>query len=183
LPSDEAAVGEAAGQQSGRRLRLVAFVMILLAVPVSLLIQRAFDDSADPLTSGPAPDFTLTDIDGEQVSLDALAGQPVVLHFWGSWCEPCDFQFELLAAARKKFPDVTFLGILFRDDPDDARRYAQDHDADWPILLDEAEQTAADYGVEGVPLTFFIDRDGEIAGSMVNEYARPQLERQIRRIL
>ena len=157
--------------------------MILLAVPVSLLIQRAFDDSADPLTSGPAPEFTLPDLNGGQVSLAALAGKPVVLHFWGSWCEPCDFQLELLAAARKKFPDVTFLGILFRDDPDEARRYAQDHDADWPILLDEAERAAAAYGVEGVPLTFFIDGDGEITGSMVNEYARPQLERQIRRIL
>ena len=166
-----------------RKLRLVAFIVILAAVPVSLLIQRAFDDSASPLTSGPAPEFALPDLDGDQVSLDALAGKPVVLHFWGSWCEPCDFQLELLAAAHKKFPDVTFLGVLFRDDPDDARRYAQDRDADWPILLDVDEQTAADYGVEGVPLTFFIDRDGEITGSMVNEYARPQLERQIRRIL
>lgn len=166
-----------------RKLRLVAFALILLAVPVSLLIQRAFDDSLKPLTSGPAPAFTLPDLDGGEVSLDALAGKPVVLHFWGSWCEPCDFQFELLAAARKKFPDVTFLGILFRDDPDDARRYAQDHDADWPILVDEAEEVAADYGVDSVPLTFFIGRDGEISGSMVNEYARPQLERQIGRIL
>ena len=166
-----------------RRLRLVAFAAILLAVPMSLLVQRAFDDNADPLTSGPAPEFTLTDLDGEPVSLDDLAGQPVVLHFWGSWCEPCDFQFELLAAARKKFPEVTFLGILFRDDPAAARRYAEDHGADWPMLVDPDEQTASDYGVDGVPLTFFIDGDGEIRGSMVNEYARPQLERQIRRIL
>lgn len=166
-----------------RKLRLVAFIMILLAVPVSLLVQRAFDDSVTPLTSGPAPEFALPDLDGGQVSLDALAGQPVVLHFWGSWCEPCDFQLELLAAAHKKFPEVTFLGVLFRDDPGEARRFAQDHDADWPILVDPGEQAAADYGVEGVPLTFFIDRDGQITGSMVNEYARPQLERQIRRIL
>ena len=165
------------------KLRPVAFAVILLAVPGSLLVQRIFDDSVTPLTSGPAPEFTLPDLDGDEVSLDALAGKPVVLHFWGSWCEPCDFQLELLAAAHKKFPEVTFLGILFRDDPDDARRYAQDHDADWPMLVDEAEQAAADYGVEGVPLTFFIDRDGEIRGSMVNEYARPQLERQIRRIV
>ena len=166
-----------------RKLRLAAFALILLAVPGSLLIQRAFDDNTRPLTSGPAPGFILPDLDGAEVSLDALAGKPVVLHFWGSWCEPCDFQLELLAAAHKKFPDVTFLGVLFRDDPGDARRYAQDHDADWPILVDEAEQAAAAYGVEGVPLTFFIDGAGEIRGSMVNEYARPQLERQIRQIV
>ena len=165
------------------KLRLVAFAVILLAVPGSLLIQRAFDDNVRPLTSGPAPEFTLPDLDGDEVSLDGLAGQPVVLHFWGSWCEPCDFQLELLAAAHKKFPDVSFVGVLFRDDPDEARRYARDHDADWRMLVDVAEEAAAEYGVEGVPLTFFIDRDGDIRGSMVNEYARPQLERQIRRIL
>lgn len=164
------------------KLRLIVFVVIVLAVPVSLLVQRAFDDNVEPLSGGPAPAFRLPDLDGGEVSLDALAGTPVVLHFWGSWCEPCDFQFELLADAHRKFPEVKFLGVLFRDDPDDARRYAADHDADWPMLIDESEQAASDYGVDGVPLTYFIDRDGEIRGSMVNEYARPQLERQIRRI-
>lgn len=167
------------------KLRLVAFVLVILAVPASLLVQRVLDgDSADPLFSGPAPEFSLPDLDGEEVSLSDLAGEPVVVHFWGSWCEkPCDFQFELLAAARRKHPDVNFVGILFRDDPADARRYARAHDAGWPMLVDADERAASAYGVAGVPLTFFIDRDGEITGSMVNEWARPQLERQIQRIL
>lgn len=117
------------------------------------------------------------------MSLAGLAGEPVVVHFWGSWCDPCDFHLDVLAEAQRRHPEVRFVGILFRDDPDDARRFAGDHDAGWPMLLDADESAASAYGVGGVPLTFFVDRDGQIAGSMVNEYSKPLLERQIRRIL
>jgi cytochrome c biogenesis protein CcmG/thiol:disulfide interchange protein DsbE len=167
------------------KLRLVAFAVAVLLVPISLLVQRVFDDdSLEPLASGPAPAFTLPDLDGEEVSLAALKGKPVVLHFWASWCEEhCEFQFELLRNAHEKFPEVTMLGITYRDDPADSRRYARQHDADWRILVDQAEEAAVAYGVEGVPLTFFIDRDGRISGSLIDQYARPQLERQIRLIL
>lgn len=167
------------------KLRLAIFVLIVLAVPGSLLIQRAVngDDRVDPLIDGAAPEFSLPALDGDEVALDDVAGKPLVIHFWGSWCEPCDFHLDVLAEARQRHPDVNFVGILFRDDPGDARRFARAHDADWPMLVDADEDAASAYGVASVPVTFFVGRDGTIAGSMVNEYSKPLLERQLRRIL
>lgn len=167
------------------KLRLFGLVVIVALVPGSILLQRAIgtNEGRDPLAEGPAPEFTLRSLAGEPVSLGDFRGDPVVVHFWGSWCEPCDFQFELLVAAREKFADVRFVGILFRDDPGAARRYAQRRGADWPMLIDPDEEAAAAYGVEGTPLTFFVDRGGRIRGSMIGEYSRPLLEDQLARIL
>lgn len=154
-------------------------------MPASFLIRRVVDDreELDPLTSGPAPAFTLTSLDGEPVSLDELRGRPVAVHFWGSWCEQCRHGLPLLAQARQRHPELAVVGVLFRDDPDSARAEIESVGADWPSAVDPDGEVARSYGVDSAPALFFVARDGQISGLLVGPVSRPLLDRQLSRIL
>ena len=58
--------------------------------------------TVDDVSQGPAPDFTLVDLDGNQISLGDFAGQPVVINFWATWCPPCQDEMPLLAGAYER---------------------------------------------------------------------------------
>jgi cytochrome c biogenesis protein CcmG/thiol:disulfide interchange protein DsbE len=161
----------------------VAFVLVVLAVPASLLVRRALGggDSVNPLHSGPAPAFTRPTLDGGTVSLADLRGRPVVLSFWGSWCPQCRDELALLARSATRHPEVTFLGVVFRDKPDDARQAAREAGAGFPMLLDPEETVARAYGVESAPVIFFIARDGTIAGDLIGPVTGPLIEKLVKR--
>jgi peroxiredoxin len=176
----------------GRQIRLIAFVLIVLAVPLSLLVRRVVDptERVDPRHSGPAPAFDLRSLDGQLVSLAglrgvspaSLRGRPVVVNFWGAWCEQCTLELPLLAEMHRRHPGVAIVGILFREDPEIARAAAEKGDATWPTLLDPDDRVAADYGVSAAPATFFIRPDGTIAGHLLGPVSIGILDTQFRRI-
>ena len=150
-------------------MRYTALVLIVLAVPISLVVRRVVDsdDRVDPLHSGPAPAFSLTSLDGRTVSLADFKGGPVVVNFWGAWCEQCRLQLPLLAEMKRRFPAVPIVGILFQEDPEVGRAAAAHGDATWPNLVDPDGLVAASYGVASAPATFFIRPDGTIAADLV----------------
>ena len=162
----------------------MAFVLIVLSVPISLVIRRAVnsEDRIDPIHSGPAPAFTLQSLDGRTVSLADFQGGPVVVNFWGAWCEPCRLQLPLLAEMRRRFPAVPIVGILFREDPEVGRAAAEHGDATWPTLVDPGEKVAAAYGIDGAPATFFIRADGTIAGELIGPVSTGILQKQYLKI-
>jgi peroxiredoxin len=184
LPStpSSSSVSERPGR--GRTARYVAGVLILLAVPLSVLVRRVVDpvDRIDPRHSGVAPTFELRSLDGELVSLARLRGQPVVVNFWGAWCQQCTLELPLLAEMHRRYPQVTIVGILYREDPDIGRAAAEKGDATWPTLVDPDGSVAEAYGVASAPATFFIRPDGTIAGDLLGPVSTGILEKQFRRI-
>jgi cytochrome c biogenesis protein CcmG, thiol:disulfide interchange protein DsbE len=139
----------------------IALVAILVAILASGF---GNDPHAVPsmLEGRGAPQFTTQTLDDAKVDLASLRGSPVVLNFWSTWCQPCRLEHPYLQAAARAFPDVKFFGVLYSDDPAKARRYLQQNDSAYPILLDPGGRMAIDYGVTGVPETFFIDKEGRI---------------------
>jgi cytochrome c biogenesis protein CcmG/thiol:disulfide interchange protein DsbE len=176
----------------GRIVRYVAFVLIVTAVPVSLLIRRLVDPvrRVDPRHSGAAPAFELRSLEGELVSLAglrgvspaALRGRPVVVNFFGAWCEQCTNELPLLAEMHRRHPGVAIVGVLYREDPAVGRTAAEQGGATWPTLVDPDGRVAAAYGVEGAPATFFIQPDGTIAGDLLGPVSIGILDKQFRRI-
>lgn len=162
----------------------MALVLIVLAVPISLVIRRAMrsEDRVDPIHSGPAPAFTLQSLDGQTVSLAEFKGGPVVVNFWGAWCEPCRLQLPLLAEMRRRFPAVPVVGILFREDPQVGRAAAEHGDATWPTLVDPDGNVAEAYRVDGAPATFFIRADGTIGGHLIGPVSTGILQKQYLKI-
>jgi cytochrome c biogenesis protein CcmG/thiol:disulfide interchange protein DsbE len=159
-------------------------VLIVTAVPASLVVRRAVTgkERIDPLTAGSAPAFTLRSLDGATVSLERLRGRPVVINFWGSWCKPCREVLSMLGPSTQRHPEVVVLGVLFRDRPAEAEQAAREAGAGWPMLFDPDERVARAYGVNGAPLTFFINAQGSIAGHLIGPVTRPTVEREFKKI-
>jgi cytochrome c biogenesis protein CcmG, thiol:disulfide interchange protein DsbE len=159
---------------------LLFLTLAVAAVPASFLIRRVGGGrDLEPLRTGPAPAFTLAALDGSEVSLAGLRGQPVVVNFWGSWCLQCRKELGVLAEVRKRRPDLLMLGIVFRDPPDQARRAAEEAGAGWPQLVDVNERVARAYGVDSAPATFLIGPDGTIEATLVGPVTRAIIERQL----
>jgi cytochrome c biogenesis protein CcmG/thiol:disulfide interchange protein DsbE len=130
-----------------------------------------------------APDFELETLDGGTVRLSDFRGKPVVVNFWASWCNPCRQEFPLfrsaLADARGEF---ALVGIDTGDLRGDARRFAREERATWPNGFDAGNSVARGYGVDPLPQTFFIRRDGTIASHVIRELNRAELERELKKI-
>jgi cytochrome c biogenesis protein CcmG/thiol:disulfide interchange protein DsbE len=187
LPSTRSSstASEPPGPGRGRLVRYIAFVLIVAAVPISILVRRVVNptERVDPLHSGAAPAFALQSLDGRTVSLADFRGRPVIVNFWGAWCEQCTLELPLLAEMQRRYPDVAIVGILFRESPEAGRAAAEVGDATWPTLVDPDEKVAAAYGVEAAPATFFLRADGTIAGDLLGPVSIGILDKQYRQII
>lgn len=131
----------------------------------------------------PAPDFTLTDLDGNRVSLSQFSGQPVVVNFWATWCPPCKIEIpHLIEAYEREQGEVVFLAVSVDEPASVVRRFAEENDMPFTILLDDGGSVAEDYGVQGIPTTFFISRDGQIAVRYVGPMSSHAIDEGLRRI-
>jgi cytochrome c biogenesis protein CcmG/thiol:disulfide interchange protein DsbE len=117
-----------------------------------------------PLTARPAPSLTLPLFDGGTLRLEDLRGKVVFLNFWASWCLPCRKEARLLEAAwqEHKGREVVFVGVNIQDDDSSAREFLREFGITYPNGIDRGSKIAIDYGVWGVPETFFLDREGRI---------------------
>jgi cytochrome c biogenesis protein CcmG/thiol:disulfide interchange protein DsbE len=106
----------------------------------------------------------------DRLSLAELRGTPVVLNFWASWCVPCRDEAPDLERAwegRAKRAGVLFLGLNMQDLTDDARAFARREGMTYTTVRDRGNGVSRDYGVTGVPETFFISRRGTVVGHVI----------------
>ncbi|MBI4525934.1 MAG: TlpA family protein disulfide reductase, partial [Deltaproteobacteria bacterium] len=105
-----------------------------------------------------------------------LRGKVVFLNFWASWCPPCRAEAKTLESAWKKYKDrgVVFLGVNIQDKEDDARAFIKEFEITYKNGQDTG-RTAVDYGVWGIPETFFIDRQGRITYKHVGGLGLPTI--------
>lgn len=150
-------------------LAAVGLAAALLLFAFAKLFGRDPHEVPFGLKGKAAPDFTLTRLDtGETVTLQQLRGHPVVLNFWASWCAPCQLEHPTLARAAQRFgAQARFFGVVFEDTPDNANAFARPVAPSFPQLVDPQSRMAVDYGVSGVPETYFIDKDGIIRDKVV----------------
>ena len=144
---------------------------------------RQVKEVSDSHEGEPAPAFVLVDLDGKRWTLDELKGTPVVLNFWSTWCGPCKYEHPLLQQAQQVHPDVRVLGVIYSDTADKARRYLQRAGSTYPNLVDEGNRVSIQYAVQGVPETFFIDRQGIIRYKKTGPLGASELSAKIQEIL
>lgn len=124
-----------------------------------------------------APDFTLPLYSGDRVRLADLRGRPVLVNFWASWCPPCRTEAPLLARLEREYraKGVVFVGVNVWDGEPDARKFLREFDIAYPNGPDERGEIAIDYGLAGIPETFFIDRRGQIARKWIGPFTEAAL--------
>jgi cytochrome c biogenesis protein CcmG/thiol:disulfide interchange protein DsbE len=157
------------------------------AVPVLLLLAYGFKtdprEIPSPLLGRPAAAFSLTTFSGNPLSLEGLRGKVVVLNFWASWCVPaCYEEAPTLERTWRAYKDkgVTVVGVDVQDKEEAAREFLARFEHSFPNAPDPRGRVSVDYGVYGVPETFFIDRRGRVrfkhVGALTDEIARRHLD-------
>ena len=113
----------------------------------------------------PAPDFTLESLEGKNVQLSSYKGQAVLLNFWATWCGPCKIEMPWFVELQKEYgpQGLQIVGVAMDDaSKDEITKFVKEMGVNYTILLGK-EAVGQDYGgVNVLPTTFFIDRDGKI---------------------
>lgn len=159
-------------------------------MPVLVLLAYGFRlnprDIPSPLVDRPAPGFALTTFQGQPLTLAAHRGQVVVLNFWASWCFPaCYEEAPVLEEGWRRWRErgVVVIGVDIQDTDDRARKFIADFGLTFPNARDTTGRVAIDYGVYGVPETFFIDRQGRIRAKHVGAVTAEVFRRQVESLL
>jgi len=165
--------------------------LIPLAV-LPLLVLLAYGFRTDPralpstLVGKPAAPFALTSFAGTPLSLESLRGRVVVVNFWASWCIPaCYEEAPVLEKAWREYRDrgVTLVGINIQDKDEAARKFMSQFEFTFPNAADVGGRIAVEYGVYGVPETFFIDRAGRVRGKKVGAVTDELFRREVEPLL
>jgi cytochrome c biogenesis protein CcmG/thiol:disulfide interchange protein DsbE len=162
----------------------------LSVVPVLAVLAYGFrvDPRAipSPLVDRPAAAFALTAFDGQAVRLEALRGKVVVVNFWASWCNPaCYDEAPVLERGWREYKDrgVVVIGVDIQDTREAALEFMRRFEITFPNAPDPAGKVSVDYGVYGVPETFFVDRQGRIRAKHVGALTDDAFKTSVERLL
>lgn len=145
--------------------------------------------SAGPATSaveggGAAPAFSLPDLTGKAVPLSDFRGKVVVLDFWATWCPPCRREIpDFIDLQRTYGPrGLQIVGIAL-DEPEKVEAFVRQNGMDYPVLMGSDEVAALYGGIDGIPTTFLIDRQGKIAARFEGFRPKSVFEEEIKKLL
>lgn len=174
------------------------FDWIVLTVVVTLLgaawigVTRVPEEEINPVgrppaaqIGHPAPDFTLTTLDGEAVSLSDLRGQAVLINFWATWCGPCRVEMPDIESVYNQYRDDGLVVLAVNDaEPDGlVSGYVNDLGLSFPIGMDPSREVQRLYQVRAFPSSYFIDREGVIQEAIFGSMTRPVIEDRVKDIV
>lgn len=124
-------------------------------------------NSTNGVATTKVPNFTVYDLNGNEVSLYDYLGKPVVLNFWATWCGPCQSEMPAFDQMYQKYNNqVTFLMVNVtdgsRDTVESVTAFYKDSGYTFPIYFDTTLEASMTYGAYSIPLTFFIDAEGNL---------------------
>ena len=164
------------------RTVLIVGSAIALALIAVLFLGLGKDPTAiqSPLIGKPAPQFALKSVNGSgMIDIAKLRGKAVVVNFWATWCGPCYQEHPVLVESAPMMPNVQFVGVVFNDSADKINAFLQRNGSSYPTVLDEQGKTAIEYGVGGVPETFFINPKGVIVAKYVGPMSADILQANV----
>jgi cytochrome c biogenesis protein CcmG/thiol:disulfide interchange protein DsbE len=184
-------------RRSGGKRRIVVFLAVSLACVALLALlgsqilvpaQNQTNSVISPLLGHSAPDFTLAALSSRPapaIHLASLKGKPVMINFWASWCVPCQQEAPLLQSTWQNVQSqgIIFLGIDFQDDHTEGLNLLRTYKITYLNVVDVTGSTAINYGLTGVPETFFLNRRGVVVSKVIGELTQQTLQSNLQVIL
>lgn len=148
-----------------------SLTFILLAL---ISISNAIDASA----ANDAPDFKLTDLDGNKITLADYAGKVVFVNFWATWCAPCRQEIPGFVEVYEKYKDQGFviLGVAVSDKKNKVVEYVKENNMSYPCAMGTAAIVKDYEPGNAIPATIIIDREGKIHHKHVGYMEKSQVE-------
>lgn len=136
--------------------------------------------------SSPAPDFSLEALDGKTMKLSDFRGKAVLLNFWATWCGPCKIEIPWFVDLQKEYgpQGLQIVGVAMDDaSKEEIGRFAKDMGMNYPVLIGK-ESVGQEYGgVDGLPESFLIARDGKIVDRIIGLRGKAEIEDAIKKAL
>ena len=178
-------------QKSSRSLISILVWVVVIGVLAVLGWGLVQSTAPRPEAGEKAPAFELEFFEGYEwqgktaASLDDMNGQIVVMNFWASWCVECRVETEELEAAWQKYGDqgVVFVGVAYADVEPNSIAYMEEFEVTFPHAPDLGTSISNDYEITGVPETFIIDQNGEIAYVQIGPISSSTLDSVIGQLL
>jgi len=161
---------------------LLGLLLLILALAMWQGVGSA-EEGREEIGGTLAPDFTVTRFDGETFALADYQDQPVFLYFWASWCGPCVEEAPNIEALWPEYRDrgYVFLGLNIWDIESDAEAFIDELGLSFPLARDSERSVYVDYGVQGLPVAFFLEPGLQIhsryTGPLDEETLREELDR------
>lgn len=159
--------------KSNKRKLIIASLLVIVFAGGFLINQNLFaeeNEVEEGIEPGQlAPDFTLTNLEGEEVSLSDYRDQYVMINFWTTWCPNCLAELPYLEDLQTNYPDdVKVLAVNFGEDQDTINEFmAENEFEDFMVLIDENQTVGREYLVRAVPTNLFIDKDGTVIDRVI----------------
>ncbi|MEO0574585.1 MAG: TlpA disulfide reductase family protein [Pseudomonadota bacterium] len=131
---------------------------------IATLMMAAAAIASTGLSGKVAPNFSLKNSAGEDVSLTDLRGDVVMINFWATWCGPCREEMPLLDEMHSRYNRVGFslLGVNIDDDPRRAEEMIESLGVTFPVVFDNTKKVSQQYDVNAMPVTILLDREGVV---------------------
>lgn len=174
------------------------FIVLIVAMVVTVMLvfglqmaRKSKPDAADAANKGmegkAAPDFELKALDGKTVHLSDYRGKAVLLNFWATWCQPCKIEMPWFAELQKQYgPEgLQIVGIAVDEDAsiDDLAKFAGNLGVNYPILVGKESVEDQFGGVQFLPATLYINREGKIVDKVFGLKGRGEIEDSIKKAL
>ena len=153
---------------------------LILAIFCLILFFAVADLTSAKIKEGEnAPNFTLKNLEGKNVSLNEFRGKFVLINFWATWCGPCKIEMPSLENLYQKFKNKNFVMLAISNDmfgKTVVKPFVKAHKINFPILLDQRLKASNQFGVVSLPSTFMIDPRGKIIGALygAEDWAAPK---------
>lgn len=171
-----------------RRLLMRTSILTVLAVAIALTIYANLTKGEGPNveTGKEAPDFILTDINGNKHRLSEYKGEGVLLNFWATYCKPCEREMPLLEDQFQQYKGqgVQILAVNIGETDMVVNNFVNKHKLSIPILNDKTQEVLTAFGVDPLPVTFLIDKEGNVVrvhkGEILDEKMATEMIEEIK---